>query len=163
MILSYVRNKHATAADRPDGTLLARATVEETSFAAGVEVVVALPGLEITSVEAAVGRCFSGRCREAAAQAGKAVGLRVGAGIIKLVNAEVGGPGGCPRLADLILECCEQVILRFTVEPLRTILEKKGQDMIEAYKEFLVQNPRLVDSCIAFSAGSPLGEGVEIE
>ncbi len=163
MILSYVRNKHATALDGPDGTVMARALVEETSFAARVEMLVSVPGLEITSVEAAVDRCFAGRCRDAVPLVKKAVGLRVGPGIIKLVNGEMGGTGGCSRLADLILECCEQVILRFTVDPLKPIMEKQGEEMVEAYKEFLARNPRLVNSCIAFAEGSPLREGVELE
>ncbi|MHB8917079.1 MAG: DUF2889 domain-containing protein [Desulfocucumaceae bacterium] len=162
MILSYVRNKHCTAIDQ-DGSILARAVVEETSFAAKVEMVVTLPGLEIASVEASIERCFAERCRHAADLAKKAAGLRVGPGIIKLVNAEVGGAGGCPRLADLILECSEQVILRFTVGPLKTILGKEGQEMVEAYKIFLGQNPRLANSCIAFAEGSPLREGVQLE
>ncbi|MFZ5633151.1 MAG: DUF2889 domain-containing protein [Bacillota bacterium] len=163
MILSYVRNKHCTALDLPDGNILARAVVEETAFAAGVEMVVTVPGLEITSIEAGIDRCFEDRCGNAPPLAKNAVGLRVGPGIIKLVNSTVGGPGGCPRLADLILECCEQVILRFTVDPLKAILDKEGREMVEAYKVFLEQNPRLVNSCIAFAEGSPLREGVELE
>lgn len=163
MILSYVRNKHCTAIDQPGGTILARAAVEETFFSAEVEMVVSVPGLEIRSVKADIGRCFADRCRHGVPLAKKAEGLRVGPGIIKLVNGEVGGSGGCPRLADLILECCEQVILRFTVDPLKMILNMKGQEMVEAYKLFLGQNPRLAGSCIAFAEGSPLREGVELE
>lgn len=163
MILSYVRNKHATAVDRPDGSILARAAVEETFFSAWVEMVATVPGLEIASVEAAIGRCFLDRCRDPVPLVKKAAGLRVGPGIIKLVTSEVGGSGGCPRLADLVLECCEQVILRFTVGPLKLILGRQGQEMVEAYKLFLAQNPRLVNSCIAFAEGSPLREGVELD
>ncbi|KJS65475.1 MAG: hypothetical protein JL50_17045 [Peptococcaceae bacterium BICA1-7] len=163
LILSYVRNKHCTVVDRPDGSLLARASVEEKFFSARVEMVVAVPGLEISSAEAAIERCFAGRCRESADLALKVPGLRVGPGIIKLVNSLLGGPKGCPRLAELVLECCEQVILRFTVEPLRFILEKEEKDRIEAFKVFLRQNPRLVNSCIAFCDTSPLREGVDIE
>lgn len=163
MILSYVRNKHCTVVDRPDGNLLARAAVEETFFSARVEMVVTVPGLEISSAEAVIGRCFAGRCRETADLARKVPGLRVGPGIIKLVNSTLGGSEGCPRLADLVLECCEQVILRFTVEPLGFILEKEDSERIEAFKVFLRQNPRLVNSCIAFGDTSPLREGVEIE
>lgn len=162
MYLTYVRNKYGTAVDHPEG-ILARAVVEETAFSARVEMLVSVPGLEITSVKAGIDRCFVNRCRDAVELAQKAVGLRVGPGIIKLVNGMVGGAGGCPRLADLMLECSEQVILRFTVEPLKRILDKEGQEMIEAYKEFLTQNPRLANSCIAFAEGSPLREGVELE
>lgn len=163
MYLTYVRNKHCTAIDQADGSVLARASVDETAFAARVEMVVTVPGLEITSVKAIIDRCFTGRCRDTAELAKKAEGLRVGPGIIKLVNGAVGGPGGCPRLADLILECGEQVILRFTLDPLKKILDKSGQEMVEAYREFLVQNPRLANSCIAFAEGSPLVEGVLLD
>lgn len=163
MYLTYVRNKHCTAIDRPDGTVLARASVDETAFSARVEMVVALPGLEIVSIDAGIDRCFIERCRDTASLVKKAQGLRVGPGIIKLVNGMVGGTGGCPRLADLILECSEQVILRFTLDPIRKILDKSGQEMIDAYREFLGQNPRLAGSCIAFAEGSPLREGVELD
>ncbi|MFZ5644437.1 MAG: DUF2889 domain-containing protein [Bacillota bacterium] len=163
MILSYVRNKHCTAVEQPDGSILARAVVEETHFAARVEMLVSVPGLEITRAEAAIERCFPSFCSETVPLVQKAVGLRVGPGIIKLVNGTVGGASGCPRLADLVLECCEQVILRFTVDPLKYILEKKGNEMVEAYKVFLSQNPRLVNSCIAFADGSPLREGVVLD
>lgn len=163
MILSYVSNKHCTAVEQPDGSILARAAVEDSHFAARVELVVTVPGLEVAKAEAVIDRCFSGLCRETASLAHKLQGLRVGPGIIKLVNSTVGGAEGCPRLADLALECCEQVILRFTVGPLKAILEKADRDRVEAFKAFLAQNPRLVNSCIAFAEDSPLREGVKLE
>lgn len=163
MLLTCTRNKHASARDLPNGTLLAKATVEDTFFAGRVEMVVKIPDLEISSVEGGIERCFSAQCQKTTSLLQQAVGLRVGSGIIKLVTNLVGGSRGCPRLADLILECCEQVILRYTVDPLGKILAKEGQELIEAHKEFLHQNPRLINSCIAFAEGSPLREGVELE
>lgn len=163
MYLAYARNKHACVLDQPDGSLLARATVEEDFFAARVEITVNTPGLEISAVNASIERCFHERCRHALAPAANVAGLRIGPGIIKLVNHTTGGPGGCPRLADLILECCDQVILRFTLDPLKQILDKEGEEMIAAYREFLSQNPRLLDSCVAFAPGSPLREGLDPE
>lgn len=163
MYLAYARNKHACVLEQPDGSLLARAAVEEDFFAARVEITVGVPGLEILAVNAAIERCFHERCRRALAPAAGIAGLRIGPGIIKLVNHTTGGTAGCPRLADLILECCDQVILRFTLDPLKQILDKKGEEMIAAYKEFLSQNPRLLDSCIAFAPDSPLREGLDLE
>ncbi len=163
MLLSYARNKHASASDRPDGDLLVKAAVQETFFAAKVEMVVKIPDLEISSVEGVIERCFTGECRQTIPLLQQVVGLRIGSGIIKLVNNFVGGPHGCPRLADLVLECCEQVILRYTVEPLGEILSKKGNELKTAYQEFLTQNPRLINSCIAFAEGSPLREGIDAE
>lgn len=163
MLLTYTRNKHAGAIDLPEGGILARAGVEETFFAARVELKISIPDLEITSIAGDIERCISDSCRHTVSLIQQAAGLRVGPGIIKLVNNYVGNSRGCPRLADLILECCEQVILRFTVDPLGAILTLEGQEKVEAFKEFLRQNPRLVNSCIAFAPGSPLREGVELD
>ncbi|MEW6275215.1 MAG: DUF2889 domain-containing protein [Bacillota bacterium] len=163
MLLTYTRSKHACAADLPDGNLAVKAAVEETFFAAKVEMKVKIPDLEIGSVEGVIERCFSAECTKTTPRLQQAVGLRIGPGIIKLVNNLVGGSHGCPRLADLVLECCEQVILRYTVDPLGEILSKEGQELIEAHKKFLRQNPRLINSCIAFAEGSPLREGVELD
>ncbi|OAT81309.1 DUF2889 domain-containing protein [Desulfotomaculum copahuensis] len=163
MYLSYARNKHAGVIELPDGNILARTVVEEDFFAARVEITVSVPGLEIVSISASIDRCFSEACHRTVAPLADVTGLRIGPGIIKLVNQTTGGTNGCPRLADLILECCEQVILRFTLDPLKQILDKQGREMIDAYKVFLSRNPRLLNSCIAFAGGSPLREGLEVE
>jgi len=163
MTLEYTRNKHACAIDREDGTILARAGVDETFFAARVEMIIRTPGLEIVSISGDMERVFLAGCRDTVPLLQQAVGLRVGPGIIKLTKSLAGGPGGCPRLVDLILECCDQAILYLTLGPLKEILAKKGDELIEAHKNFLRQNPRLVNSCIAFAEGSPLREGVVIE
>lgn len=160
MILNYTRNKHAAAIDLEDGSVLARATVDDTFFSASVEVVVSVPELEIVSAKGGIARSFCGECREAHRLLEKAVGLRVGPGIIKTVNGLIGGSAGCPRLADLVLECVDQVIMRFTVEPLGEIVSKKGEELIRGHREFVRRNPRLIGSCIAFTEGSPLLKGV---
>ena len=163
MYLSYARNKHASVQEQPDGSIMARAIVEEDFFAARVEISVSVPGLEIVAINASIDRCFNEECRRVAILTEGIAGLRVGPGIIKLVNQTTGGVGGCPRLADLILECCDQVILRFTLDPLKQILDQQGQEMIDAYKVFLSSNPRLLNSCIAFAEGSPLREGLNVD
>jgi hypothetical protein len=162
MILSYMRNKYASTIDLEDGSVLVRASVEDTFFAAAVEMEVKLPDLEIASVKGEIKRAFNDECQQAAPLLQKAVGLRIGTGIIKAINGLIGGPAGCPRLADLTLECCDEVILRFTIDPVRKFLSKSGQVQLEARKELVKQNPRLVGSCIAFAKGSPLMQGIEI-
>lgn len=161
MLLTYTRNKHASATDLPGGNILARANVEETFFSAHVQAIIKVPDLEITSITGDIESCFAGACRETLPLLQQSVGLRVGPGIIKLINNYVGGSRGCPRLADLILECCEQVILRFTVDSLGKMLALEGQEYIEANRNFLRLNPRLLNSCIAFKAGSPLVDGID--
>ena len=170
MVLSYARNKYATAIDLEDGSLLVRAAVEDTFFSGAVEMEVKVPDLEIGSIKGEIKRAFNEECQQAIPLLEKAVGLRVGTGVIRAVNDLIGGSSGCPRLADLILECVDEVVLRFTYPSvrerqsrIREIDSKSWQERIDLHKEAVRQNPRLVGSCIAFAEGSSLLEGLELE
>jgi len=162
LILDYTRCKHASIAELEESSLLVRVAVEDTFYAAEVEMVVGLPALEVTSIKGKVKRAFSDKCQQAVPLLNEVVGMRVGSGIIKAVNDLVGGPSGCPRLADLILEGFNDVILRYTMPPLREIVPLAGQAQLEAYQVYLRKSPRLVGSCIAFAEGSPYREGLEV-
>lgn len=162
MILDYTRNKHASTIDLDSGDLLVRATIEDTFFTAAIEMVVAVPDMEITSVKGEITRSFHEECQQAIPLLQKIIGVRIGTGLIKAVNSLVGGSAGCPKMADLILECCDQVILRFTLPILKGRSTKTGQEWIEGQWEVLQQNPQLLGSCIVFAEGSPLREALGI-
>jgi len=163
MVLSYTRNKYATTTDLADGSLLVQAVLKDTFFAGTVEMKVSVPELEIASLTGKVERAFNSECQEAVPLLQKAVGLQIGTGILKAVNGLVGGSGGCPRLADLILECIDEVVLRFTLPSIGEKQSKNEQEQIEAYRELIRQHPRLIGSCIAFAKDSPLLKGLELE
>ena len=158
MVLDFTRNKHASTIDLEDGSILVRTQVEDTFFAAAVEMTVKVPELEIASVKGEIKRAFNDECQKATSVLPKAVGLLIGPGIIKSVKGLIGGSGGCPRMADLVLECCNEIILRFTFTSLREMSAKSGQELLEAGREFIKQNPRMIGSCIAYAKGSPLLE-----
>jgi len=159
-VLVYTRCKHAQAVDLEDGSVLTRAIIEDTYVSAQVQVVFQVPDMEIVSVKGDISRSFHDQCHGAVSRLEQVKGLFVGPGIIKSVNGLVGGPSGCPRLADLVLECCDQVIMRFTLGPLSEIVSNKGEDLIQAHREFLRKNPRMVGSCIAFAKDGPLARGL---
>jgi len=162
MILDYTRNKYASATDLEDGSVLIQTRVEDTFFAAAVEMVVKVPLLEITSIKGKILRAFNDECQEAVPLLQRAVGVQIGTGLIKTVNGLIGTSGGCPRMADLVLECCDEVILRFTVDPLRQIVSRSPEELVEAHRMFVQGNPRIIGSCVAWTKGSPLLEGIEI-
>jgi len=163
MVRVYTRSKYATAEDLEDGSLLLRASLEDTYFAAEVEMVVKVPDLEIASLKGDIRRAFNAQCRDALPLLQEVVGLRIGSGVNKTINDLVGGPDGCPKLADLVLECIDQVVLRFTLPSVAESLEVSDEDRLKGAKEMLKQNPRLIGSCIAFAEGSPLLEAIGIE
>ena len=162
MILSYARNKHTSIIDCEENSILSRTTVADTFFAATVEMMIKIPDMEITSIKGTIDRAFSEECWKAVPWLERIKGLRIGPGIIKAIEQSVGGPGGCPRMADLIWECCNGVILRFTADSLGVLFSKGALEQIEGHREMIKKNPRLIGSCIAFSEGSPIIEGLEI-
>jgi len=163
MVLSYTRNKYATTTDLEDGSLLVRATLEDTVFAGTVEMEVKVPDLEIASIKGEIRRAFNEGCQEAIPLLQEAVSLRIGSGINKTVNDLVGGSEGCPKLADLILECIDEVVLRFTLPAIKESQSGSWQERAGGVREMLRQNPGLLGSCIAFAKDSPLLEGLELE
>ena len=155
MILSYTRNKQLTVSDIPNGVLV-RTTVNDTFFEGVVELEVKVPELEITAARGEIKRCFNEECQEVLPLLEKAVGLRVGAGITRMINDLIGGSQGCDRLADLVFECFDAVILRFTAEEIRNRKKPESpEEELQQQIESLKRNPRLLDSCIAFLEGSP--------
>jgi hypothetical protein len=163
MILSYVKNKHAYTLEPEDNTLMVYATSEETVFAARAEIKVKLPDLEVVEIQGEIRRSPFARCQKVVSLLPQTAGLRVGPGIIKLVHGLIGGSKGCPQMANLVMEGIDAVILHFTTEPLKEILKKEGEKQIIAYQEFLRQNPRLFNSCVAFAPDSPLAKGIKEE
>ncbi len=70
------------------------------------------------------------------------------------------GPSGCPELAEGVLECCNSVILHFTVPQLQAAEVGTEEEKRERFQAMLRFNPRLVRSCVAFADDSPLMEGL---
>jgi len=159
MAQTYLRNKHASTIVLADGSLLLRVVLNDTYFSSSVEMVIAVPDLEIVSVKGEIHRCFNERCSEAIPLLQQAVGLRIGPGLIKSVTGLIGGSSGCPKMADLILESCDQVVLYFTLQQMnKARTYGSEQDLAIAGRDMLRQNPGLIGSCIAFAEGSPLME-----
>ena len=152
MVQTYLRNKHTSTTVLEDGSLFLRVVLNDTYFSSSVEMVIAVPDLEIISVKGEIDRCFNERCAEAIPLLQQAVGLRIGPGLIKSVTGLIGGSKGCPKMADLVLECCDQVVLHFTLQQMKKArLHGSEQDLAMAGREMLRQNPGLIGSCIAFS------------
>ncbi len=163
MVLNYIRNKYATTTDLEDGSLLVRASLEDNFFAGTVEMEVKVPDLAIASINGEIRRAFNEECQEAIPLLQEAVGLAIGSGTNKTISDLVGGSDGCPKLADLILECIDEVGLRFTLPTIRETQSGGEQERISGTREMVRQNPGLLGSCIAFAKDSPLLDGLELE
>lgn len=155
-ILNYTRNIHAGAENLDNGNAMARVRVDDTFMSAEMEMEIKLPDLRIESIQGRIIRSFAKECRDNADVLQRAVGMRVGPGVTKLVKETIGGSTGCNVFADMILEGCNAVIMEFTVGEIDKQLASSDDEGYErVLKDMLENNPR-VASCIAFTEGNDL-------
>lgn len=160
MILSFLRNKVMDVQQEKDGSLRVFWRLTDTFLDASLEMQVRLPDLEITGAWGKLQRAPHKECGSAPELLSKVVGVRVGPGLRKIVEGLMAGPSGCPELAEGVLECCNSVILHFTVPQLQAAEVGTEEEKRERFQAMLRFNPRLVRSCVAFADDSPLMEGL---
>jgi len=156
MVLCYTRNKNVSVLPLAEDRLRVTNRLEDTNYTAEVEIEVTVPDLEIVAAKGRVERSFNETCADAIPLLEKAIGLRVGSGLTKLVDSLIGESQGCMVMADLIFEACDAVILSFTAQQM-TMADQLGDEQREEGLLQMVQmNPRLLNSCIAFDENGPL-------
>ena len=159
MVLCYTRNKRASVLPLGEDKLRVGNWLEDNHYAAHVEIEVALPDLEITAARGGFDRCFNKECDKAALLLDKAVGLRVGSGLTKLVDSLLGGAQGCHIMANLLFEACDAVILSLTAQQMAMADALDDEQREEGLLQMVQMNPRLLNSCIAFDENGPLLKG----
>lgn len=155
-ILSYTKNIHAGAENLDNGNTIAKVRLDDTFLSAELEMEVKLPDLKIVSIKGGITRSFTEECKNNTEILKRAIGMRVGAGITRLVKETIGGPNGCKVFADMIMEGCNAMIMGFTVEELdKQLASETDEGYEQLLKAMLEDNPR-VGSCIAFTEGNEL-------
>jgi len=155
-ILCYTKNVHAGAINLDNGNTMARVRVDNTFLSAELEMEVKLPDLKIVSINGKIIRAFADECKNHATILQKAVGMRVGSGITRMVRETIGGSNGCNIFADMILEGCNALIMGFTVDELDKQLAAESDEAFgQVLVDMLENNPRIA-SCIAFTEGNDL-------
>ena len=160
-MLVYSRNKLTTIEDLKDGSLLVKVTSNDTWLSLSLEMTIKVPDMEIAGIKGEFNRSFYEECHKTLPVLQEAEGIRIGPGLIKNINALIGNRTGCRRMADMILDGCDQVINRFTFSMLSQMTTIKDEDKPAAQREFLKMNPQLIGSCIAYAKDSPLVKGEE--
>ena len=159
-ILCYSRIRSTNVVQIDAQTLISTCHLHDSLTDAWVRIHVRLPELEILSADGKFNRSYQNDCLHIDAALEKMKGVRIGAGIKKIIRGLTGEISSCRELPVLIEECCHNVILSFTKEALKDA-PKKDKQSREYFKEMLKKNIRLYNSCAVFSPGSPLVEGIE--
>jgi hypothetical protein len=167
LILDFQSNSLTTVEELEPGLWQVTTRYDDNLFSAQVVLDVRFPTLDIVRADLTVRRDVLRLATDLTISAESLVGIRIGPGMTRIVRSIFEASSGSNRLADLTLEAMEMLINALTVPELRKAakaggvaldLEKKdseislndwviGGDMVE----LMAQNPRLKDSCAAFS------------
>jgi len=158
-LIDFSRNRDTSVEHVDEETLRARCFLRDTLMEAEVEILVKLPDLNITEARGRIVRDERG-IEVPLEDLGKAVGVRVGPGMAKILSGLIGEDFPCPQLIFMIEECCHGVILYFTKDELA-----QAPDDLEGARDFFAQmlrkSIRLYNRCAAFAPGSSITEGIE--
>lgn len=160
MTIRFLRNKVVEVKPQTDGSIAVSWRLTDDLLRAEINITVQPPDLEIVDATAELDRLAPNAWSNAGELIKKIEGVRVGAGLRKIVTGLLGGPQGCPLLVYAVLESANAVILHFT-RPFLQVSEKlEGDEMLASLKEMVKNNPRLVRSCVAFQDESPIMQGI---
>ena len=160
MTIRFLRNKVVEVAPQSDGSLAVSWRLTDDLLKAQVNLIVQPPDLEITAAAAALDRLVPRAWSAAPELIKKIEGVRIGAGLRKIVKGLLDGPQGCPILAQAVLESSNAVILHFTRPGLQAGEQLDDEEKLDFLREMIRNNPRLVRSCVAFQDDSPIMQGL---
>ena len=160
MLLRFLRNKVVEVQPQTDGSIAVSWRLTDDILTAVVDIRVQPPDLEIVEAEAALDRLVPRDWSAAPKLIKKIEGVRIGAGLRKIVQGLLGGPEGCPVLAQAVLEIANAVILNFTRPVVQAGEKLNDEDKLTFLREMVNNNPRLVGSCVAFQDDSPIMKGL---
>ena len=160
MTIRFLRNKVVEVEPQPDGSLAVSWRLTDDLLTAAVNIKVQLPDLEIVKAEARLDRLVPEAWLSAPELIKKIEGVRIGAGLRKIVQGLLGGPKGCSVLVKAVLESSNAVILHFTRPVIQAGEQLDDEKKLTFLRDMIKNNPRLVRSCVAFQDDSPIMKGL---
>lgn len=166
MTVAFMRNKLVEVEPLPTGDLAVHWRLADDLVDVDMTLTFRLPDLEIVDAEANVRRSPHREGVQAGEIVRRMIGVRVGGGLRKIVRGLMDGDAGNIDLTEGVLECCNAVILNFTLPGVREhekctyATEEEQRAVVHA---MLQANPRLYRSCVAFAEDSPLLEGLDLK
>ena len=162
MTIRFLRNKVVEVNPRSDGSLSVSWRLTDDLIKAEVALTVRPPDLEIVEAEAKLERLVPRVWLSAPELIKKIKGVRIGAGLRKIVQGLLGGSNGCSMLVHAVLESSNAIILHFTRPVLQVGEGLEGDEKLANLREMIKNNPRLVRSCVAFQDDSPIMQDLEL-
>jgi len=160
-LISFSRSRCTTVEESSNGIMTCTCRITDNLLDGRVQLQASLPELEIMAAESRFDHCLLKGMSAAEERLQNILGVRIGPGMLKIIEGLMGDDPACVELAFMAEECCHGAILSLTKETL-----KKGPlepaDSRDFYSKMVQNNKRLYNRCAAFADGSSLLEGIEI-
>jgi hypothetical protein len=154
-LTTFTRNRCTSVEQIDDQTLRSCCRLQDTLTDAMVEVEVKLPDLEIIHAAGEIRRTYRRTCMNIDDALQKIVGVRIGSGMLKIIEGLLAEVTECAELAFMVEECCHGVILSFTKGTLKDVPESPREKK-KFFADMIRENTRLYNRCAAFAPGSSI-------
>ncbi len=160
-LISFSRSRSTTVEESRDGIMTCTCRVTDNLLDGRVQIQASLPELEITAAESRFDLCRMEGIAAAQERLQNLLGVRIGPGMLKIIEGLMGDDPASVELAYMAEECCHGAILSLTKKTLRKA-PLEPADSREHFSKMVRKNIRLYNRCAAFADGSSLLEGVEL-
>lgn len=158
-ILKFSMNRCTSVERLDERSLRSVCRLRDTFTSASIEIRATLPDLEITMAGGEFHHEWH-RVDDLDGILQKLIGVRIGAGMLKIIKGLVGEEDHLRQLAYMVEECCQGVILSITKDILvQAPVSEDGK--LEFFSKMVKDSIRLYNRCAAFAPGSRLVEGID--
>jgi hypothetical protein len=159
-LISFSRSRCTTVEESSDGIMTCTCRVTDNLLDARVQIQATLPDLEIMTVSSHIDHSRIKGMSVAEERLQNLLGVRVGPGMLKIIEGLMGDDPACVELAFMAEECCHGAILSLTKETLKKA-PLEPVDSRDFFSKMVQKNIRLYNRCAGFADGSSLLEGVD--
>ncbi len=159
-LISFSRSRCTTAEKSSDGIMTCTCRVTDNLLDGRVQIQASLPELEIIAAESRFDHCRIKGMAAAEKRLQNLLGVRIGPGMLKIIEGLMGDDPACVELAYMAEECCHGAILSLTKGSLKKA-PLEPADSRDFFSNMVQKNIRLHNRCAAFADGSSLLDGVD--
>ena len=154
-IVKFAMNRNTSVEKIEGSNLRSVCRLKDTLTDAKVAIEVKMPDMEIAVISGHFRHAYWGEIEDLNQRLQAVIGVRVAAGMLKIIKGLMGEDEKMQQIAYMVEECCHGVILTLT----RKVLLKAPDDeagKIKFYSNMVKKSIRLYDRCAAFAKGGPL-------
>lgn len=160
-LIRFSRSRCTSVEESSDGILTCTCRLTDNVLDGRVQIQATLPDLEILTIRSRIDHCRIAGMDTAEERLQTLLGVRIGPGMLKIIEGLMGDDPACRELAFMAEECCHGAILSLTKKTLADA-PLDPADSREFFSQMVRKNIRLYNRCAAFADGSSLLEGVDL-